>query len=167
MQKMELVIVRQEDRERLWNINQKYLYEMTNYYNDEMDLLGNLHYGYFDAYFTDPKRTAFFLYEEKVLVGFAMIHPYSNMDEEPDYVLAEFTVFPMYRRRHLAVRAAEMIFEHFKGRWEVKYNEKNTAAKALWNNVTAKYKPKTTRLNNTETVLSFCTNKLSTPNEIQ
>ena len=80
---MELVIVRQEDRERLWNINQKYLYEMTNYYDDEMDSLGNLHYGYFDAYFTDPKRKALFLYEENVLVGFAMIHPYSNMDEEP------------------------------------------------------------------------------------
>ena len=84
--------------------------------------------------------------------------PMSNMGERR---------LTMYRRRHLAVRAADMIFGHFKGRWEVKYNEKNTAAKALWNNVTAKYKPKTTRLNNTETVLSFCTNKLSTPNEIQ
>ena len=153
---MELVIVRQEDRERLWNINQKYLYEMTNYYDDEMDQLGNLHYGYFDAYFTDPKRKAFFLYEEKVLVGFAMIHPYSNIDEEPDYVLAEFTVFPMYRSRHLAVRAAETIFGQFKGRWEVKYNEKNIPAKALWNIVTEKYNPQLTRLNDTETVLSFC-----------
>ena len=61
---MELVAVRPEDRELLWNINQKYLYEMTNYYDDEMDARGNLHYGFFDAYFTDPERRAFFLYED-------------------------------------------------------------------------------------------------------
>ncbi len=153
---MELVGVRPEDRELMWNINQKYLYEMTNYYDDEMDAQGVLHYGYFDAYFTDPKRKAFLLYEDKTLVGFAMIHPYSNMREKPDHVLAEFTIFPMYRRKHLAIKAAEMIFEQFKGNWEVKYNEKNIPAKALWNIVTEKYNPQLTRLNDTETVLSFC-----------
>ena len=72
--KMELVAVKPQDRDLLWNINQKYLYEMTNFYDDEMDTLGNLNYGYFDDYFTDPKRMAFFLYDKnRVLVGFAMI----------------------------------------------------------------------------------------------
>lgn len=96
---MELAAVGKEDRELLWNINQKYLYEMTNYYDDLLDEKGNLHYGYFDAYFTDPERKAFFLYEENALVGFAMIHPYSETGGKPDYVLAEFTVFPMYRSK--------------------------------------------------------------------
>ena len=154
---MELVAVRPEDRDLLWNIHQKYLYEMTNYYDDVMDSSGNLHYGYFDAYFTDPKRKAFFLYEENSLIGFAMIHPYSHMGEKPDYVLAEFTVFPMYRRRHLATRAAETLFGRFRGNWEVKYNEKNTAARNLWTRVMEEYHPRTTRLNENETVLSFST----------
>ena len=154
---MELVAVKTQDRELLWNINQKYLYEMTNYYDDEMDTLGNLNYGYFDDYFTDPKRMAFFLYDENnVLVGFAMIHPYSNLGETPDFVLAEFTIFPTYRRKHLAKTAAEMIFDRFEGYWEVKYNEKNTAVKEMWNTVTEKYCPKVIHLNDTETVLSFC-----------
>ena len=153
---MELVPVRDEDRELLWNLNQKYLYEMTNYYDDELDEKGNLHYGYFDAYFTDPKRRAFFLHEGEALVGFAMINPYSNIGAEPDYVLAEFTVFPARRRQHLATEAAELIFGTFRGSWEVKYNEKNAPAKELWRKVTAKYRPETTRLNETETVLSFC-----------
>ena len=153
---MELIKVTPDKRELLWNINQKYLYEMTNYYDDVLDAQGNLRYGYFEEYFIDPKREAFFLYEEQALVGFAMIHPYSNMDEEPDHVLAEFTIFPMYRRKHLAGKAAEMIFERFKGRWEIKYNEKNTAAKRLWTKVTEAYHPQMTRLNDSETVLSFC-----------
>lgn len=152
---IELVAVKTEDRELFWNINQKYLYEMTCYYDDEMDEMGNLHYGFFDAYFTDPQRKAFFIREGQALVGFAMINPYSYMDEHPDYVLAEFTIFPVYRRRHYATEAANMIFKRFRGNWEVKYNEKNTAAKTLWNKITEKYAPKKVFLNEEETVLKF------------
>ena len=152
---MELVAVRPDDRELLWNINQKYLYEMTNYYNDEMDAKGNLHYGYFDAYFTDPERAAFFLYEGRTLVGFAMIHPYSNLGQKPDHVMAEFTVFPAFRGKGLATEAVKAIFDRFRGNWEIKYNEKNAAAKAFWNKMTAGYRPAVTRLNAEETVLSF------------
>lgn len=55
-----LVPVKAEEKELLWNINQKYLYEMTNFYPDKMDEMGVLHYGYFDEYFTDDRREAFF-----------------------------------------------------------------------------------------------------------
>ncbi len=47
----------------LWNINQKYLYEMTMFYPDVMDAAGNLHYWHFEEYFTDPK------YNEKNFAG--------------------------------------------------------------------------------------------------
>ena len=154
---MELVVIRKEDRELLWDLIQKYLYEMTQYYNDSFDEQGNLPYRYFDEYFTNPERKAFFLYEEKELVGFALIHPYSEIGGKPDYVMGEFTVFPTYRGKHLAEKAASIIFDEYSGKWELKYNEKNTAAKALWTKVTEKYKPLKTKLNDTETVLSFCT----------
>ncbi|MBQ9300590.1 MAG: GNAT family N-acetyltransferase [Clostridia bacterium] len=121
---IELKNVQAEHRNLLWNIHQKYLYEMTNYYDDEMDDLGNYHYGYFDAYFAEPERKAFFIYDGQALVGFAMIHPYSYISEKPDYVLAEFTIFPMYRKKHLATEAARMIFNRYRGCWEIKYNEK-------------------------------------------
>ena len=152
---LELIDVKSEDRELLWNINQKYLYEMTNYYDDPMDALGNYHYGYFDAYFTEPERKAQFIYFNKCLVGCVMINPYSYLGEEPDYVLAEFTIFPTYRRRHIAMDVAEMIFEQHQGSWEVKYNEMNIAAKNLWNKVCAKYSPRKIHLNERETVLAF------------
>ena len=51
-----LQMVQPKDRDLLWNINQKYLYEMTKFYDDPMDEEGNYHYGHFDEYFTDPKR---------------------------------------------------------------------------------------------------------------
>ena len=154
---MEIVEARSEDRVLLWNINQKYLYEMTNYYDVEMDQSGILHYGFFDDYFTDPKRRAFLLYDCEKLVGFAMVHPYSNTGGSADHVMAEFTIFPAYRRRQLATCAAALFFERFKGRWEVKYNENNTAAKRFWTKVTSGFSPTAKRLNDLETMLSFKT----------
>jgi predicted acetyltransferase len=152
---IELVKVKSEQRELLWNVHQKYLYEMTKYYDDEMDELGNYHYGYFDAYFTEPERTALFIYDDKALVGFAMLNPFSYIDEHPDHVLAEFTIFPMYRKKHIGKCAAELILKTYRGRWEIKYNENNMAAKALWNKIADPYHPTKHKYSEDETVLSF------------
>jgi predicted acetyltransferase len=152
---IEFVEVQREQKELLWNLLQKFLYEMTNYYDDKLDAVGNYRYRYFDDYFTDPARTAFFLYHDDRLVGFAMIHLFSYIHEHPDHVLAEFTIFPMYRKQHLGSMAAERILQTYRGRWEIKYNEKNSAAKALWTKVTAPYQPVKHRYSPVETVLSF------------
>ena len=144
-----------DQRQLLFNLNQKYLYEMTNYYDDPLDESGNLHYGHFDEYFTDPARTALLIYDGDALAGFAMLNPCSYFGGTVDLVMAEFTIFPMYRRRHLATGAAEAIFERWPGRWVVKFNEKNAAARSLWTRVTARYAPTVRRLSDEETVLCF------------
>ena len=150
-----LKTVRKEDHDLLWNINQKYLYEMTLYYDDPMDEHGNYHYGHFEDYFIEPERKAFFIMNDETMVGFAMICPYSNIGHDPDYTMAEFTIFPTYRRHHLAKEAADLILSSFTGRWEIKYNEKNRAAKSLWTSVTAPYQPVIHHLNDEETVFEF------------
>lgn len=152
---IQLIHVSTEHKTLLWNLHQKYLYEMTNFYDNEMDEEGNYHYGYFDAYFTDPERKAFLIYKDGTPAGFAMINPYSYIGETPDYVLAEFTIFPMFRKKHIGTEVAVHILETFKGRWEIKYNENNSGAKALWNKVTARYYPVRHQYSNNETVLAF------------
>ena len=84
-----LKIVKETERDLLWNINQKYLYEMTNFYDDPMDENGNYHYGYFDEYFIDPKRVAYFIYNDERLIGFAMLNPYSYINQNPVYDIVE------------------------------------------------------------------------------
>ena len=151
-----LVPVQPQQQEQLWNINQKYLYEMTAFYPDEMDENGVLHYGYFEEYFVDPARHAFFIYNDDTMVGFVMIHPYSVLGHDPDYTMAEFTIFPSYRRRHFAIEAARLVLSTYRGKWEIKYNEKNIPAKTLWATVTAPYHPHVHHLNEYETVFEFC-----------
>ena len=150
-----LQTVQAKDRDMLWNINQKYLYEMTNFYDDTMDENGNYHYGHFDEYFSDPKRVAYFIYNDSDLIGFALLCPYSNIGRDPDYTMAEFTIFLSYRRKHFALDAAKMILEKHPGKWEIKYNEKNVAAKRLWSVVSSPYDPELHHLNEEETVLVF------------
>ena len=150
-----LQAVLKENRDLLWNLNQKYLYEMTLYYPDPMDENGNYHYGHFDEYFTDPRREAFFLRADDTMVGFAMLCPYSNIGKKPDYTMAEFTIFPAYRRKHYALDVANLILAGHPGLWEIKYNEKNAGAKRLWTAVTAPYRPTVHRLNEEETVFEF------------
>ncbi len=146
-----------ENKTLLWNLHQKYLYEMTNFYDDEMDGEGNYHYGYFDAYFTEPERKAFLIYSDGKLAGFAMVNPYSYLGADPDHVLAEFTIFPAFRKNHIGLEAARHILESLPGSWEIKYNERNAAAKALWNRVTERYCPARQRYSEEETVLAFST----------
>lgn len=150
-----LVPVQAKEKERLHHINQKYLYEMTSFYPDEMDENGDLHYGHFEEYFVDPKRKAFFIYNDNTMVGFVMIHPYSVIGHDPDYTMAEFTIFPSYRRQHYAADAARLILATYHGKWEIKYNEKNIAAKHLWTAIAAPYNPTVVHLNENETVLEF------------
>ena len=150
-----LQIVQAKDHDLLWNINQKYLYEMTNYYDDPMDENGNYHYGHFEEYFSDPKRSAYFIFNDDKLIGFTLLCPYSYIGQDPDYTMAEFTIFPAYRRNHFALEAAEMILAAHPGKWEIKYSEKNSAARDLWNKIAAPYSPETYDLKEEGTVLVF------------
>lgn len=147
--------VEREDRELLWNINQKYMYEMTQYYPEAMDERGNYSYEYFDMYFTDPARGAYFIFDDETMVGFVMLHPYSCLDHCPDHTIAEFTIFPAYRRNHYALDSAKRILSEYPGKWEIKYNERNLGAKQLWTAVAAPYSPEVYHLNEEETVLEF------------
>ena len=60
-----------------------------------------------------------------------MLCPYSNINRNPDYTMAEFTIFPAFRRNHLALDAVKMILNRHQGKWEIKYNERNGGAKAV------------------------------------
>ena len=69
--------------------------------------------------------------------------------------MAEFTIFPSYRRNGYATAAVRWILSKYRGNWEIKYNENNTKAKRFWTMVLAPYAPTAYSLNEQETVLEF------------
>jgi len=154
---IELRKARPEDRALLWNLLQKYLNELSRWYDISPDSEGIYPYRYFDAYFSEPNRVALLIHEGDIPVGFALLNTHSYIGEAPDHVLAEFTVLPAFRGRGIATAAVQRILAEYGGRWEIKYSERNTAASRLWNRETAPYGPQRHDLGNGEIALAFST----------
>lgn len=155
---IELQLVKKSEKELLYNIFQKYLYEMTKYYDDEMDNKGNYLYRYFNNYFTEPTRKALFIICDGKIAGFMMINNHSYIGKKPDYVISEFSIFPMYRRKGIAQEAIAIVFSQYRGKWELKFSLKNKPAINLWCNSTESFKPIVHQLEEDEQVLEFQTN---------
>lgn len=143
------------DQDKLWNIFQKYLYEMSNYYDMEMNESGNYEYKYFDHYFKESERIVLFIYNDECLVGFVMINNHSCLGDPIDHAIGEFTIFPRFRKNHFGLEAIQKIFEQYHGKWEIKYSRENKAAERLWIKAAEKYKPVVSPYADTENVLSF------------
>lgn len=154
---VELQLVHETQKEMLYNVLQKYLYEMTRYYDDEMDDKGNYPYRYFDNYFTEPARKAMFILFENKPAGFILLNNHSYINQAPDNVIAEFSVFPIYRKRGIAQEAVELLYSRYPGKWELKFNVCNIPAANFWTKATEKFKPVIYELEYNEQVLSFQT----------
>ena len=150
-----LKLVEQADKTVLWNLLQKYFYEMSACYDLEMDSAGNYAYSYFDAYFEDANRSAYFITDNNALIGFVMINDHSYIHDTIDYAIAEFTIFPKYRRKRYAEEAVRRIFQERRGKWELKFSGHNLPASAFWMKTTAPYRPSVSSFGDTEKVLSF------------
>ena len=146
-----------EDRTLLYNVFQKFLHEMTAYYDNPLDAAGNYDYGWFDSYFEEPDREALLIYRDGRLAGFAMLNRVSYFGCQPDHVMAEFTVFPHFRRQGTGREAVRQLFARYPGSWELKYNRKNTTAVKFWTAVTASYRPRCRAYSPAEDVLVFRT----------
>lgn len=154
---MELQRITEKEKMLLYHLLQKYLYEMTRFYEDDLDEEGNYPYPYFEDYFFDPDRRAYLIRKEGAIAGFALLNRHSELGREVDWAMAEFCILPRYRREHLGLEAARRLFAGHPGRWEVKYATANSAGKRLWSRAAESYEPEKVTLPNGEEVLVFQT----------
>ena len=155
---IKLQLIEESEKEVFYNIFQKYLYEMTKYYDDDMDEKGNYLYRYFDNYFIEPTRKALFIICDDKIAGFMMLNNHSYINKKPDYVIAEFSIFPIYRKKGIAQDAVALVFAQYPGKWELKFSLKNKSAINLWLKSTENFKPIIHQLEDNEQVFEFETN---------
>lgn len=156
---IKLKAVEKEEKKLLYNLLQKYLYEMTEFYDIEADAEGNYIYEYFEDYFGDTTRKALFILWDEKVVGFVLVNKHSAIGGDPDYAIAEFTILPKYRKCCIAKRAVQLLFEKYPGSWEVKYHVLNIPAMRLWRSVAAPFDPVLYTGLEDEQVLVFDTSK--------
>ena len=128
------------DKEILYRLLQYSLFEESENDLNEMTEDAIFNYKYFNLYFSDKDRDAYFIRENvsNKLLGFVMVNTFLQKFKE-GHSVAEFMVIPKYRRQGIGEKAAIKIFEYYPGNWEVKPSLNSKKAYLFWKNTIDKY----------------------------
>ena len=139
--KVDLVKVEEKDRDILYRLLEYSLYDGSQYIDNDIDENAVFPYTYFDNYFKDNDREAYFIKCNDTLVGFTMLNKHLKVLEKGDnnYSVAEFLIMPRARRHHIGKIAAYKVFDLHKGNYEVQPMDNNPIAKSFWDNVINSY----------------------------
>ena len=134
----ELEKVELKDKDKLYRLLQYALYDGSQYIDNDINEECIFEYKWFDNYFTDPSRYAYFIKNNDEYLGFAMVNQNLKFTKAGKCI-AEFLILPKYRRCHLGKRVAYEIFNKFPGDWEVQPMENNPIAYAFWKHIINEY----------------------------
>jgi predicted acetyltransferase len=135
---LEIKKVSVKQKNMLYKYLQYALYDGSQYINNETNENGDFVYNWFNCYFTDNNRNAYFIYLENKIIGFVMVNENLKFNNSGKCI-AEFFIMPMYRKNHYGMNVAMQIFDMYKGEWEVQPMENNPIAYNFWKTVITKY----------------------------
>lgn len=131
--------VKLEEKEILYNLLQFALYDGSKYIEKELNENGEFEYRWFNNYFTDQDRLAYFIKsDDNKILGFFMINQNMKYHNE-GHSVAEFLILPNYRRNHIGKRVAFDVFNMLKGNWEVEPIENSDEAYYFWKKTIGDY----------------------------
>lgn len=133
-----IVKVNDNEKDKLYRLLQYALYDGSQYIDNEINDNCIFEYKWFDNYFTDDDRDAYFIKDGDKFLGMAMVNENLKFNNSGKCI-AEFLIMPMYRRNHIGKKVAYDIFEMFKGDWEVQPMENNPIAYSFWKNIINEY----------------------------
>ena len=127
-------------KDTLYRLFEYSLYEESLNDGNEMNEEAIFEYKYFDRYFTNYDRNAFFIREKETnkLLGFVMINTYMQKCDK-GHSIAEFMVIPKYRRCKIGKKVAFKCFDMFEGNWEVSPSYNSESAYLFWKKVIDEY----------------------------
>jgi predicted acetyltransferase len=132
-------LIKNEEKEILRNLLEKYNYEFSQYENTDVNALGLYGYDYMDYYWTTKNKYPYFIKVNNILAGFAMVSDHPDVNIETDFTMAEFTVLLKYRKMGIGKYVVNKLFERHKGKWQIKYHPKNIPSEKFWTNIVNEY----------------------------
>lgn len=127
-------------KDTLYRLLEYSLFEESLNDGNEMNEEAIFEYKYFESYFKEDSRDAFFIREidTNKLLGFVMINQYVQKVDE-GHSIAEYMVIPKYRKKHIGKNVAFECFDMYGGNWEVSPSFGSESAYQFWNKVIAEY----------------------------
>jgi len=117
-----------EKKDILNNLMQLYLHNIS--LNFPMDFDSNTGmYGYDDIekYFENDNNKAFFILKENEIAGFMLI----DLSDEKN-IVQEMFVLNNYKRKGVGKTAVSILFDKFRGNWEIKSLPCSESAEKFW-----------------------------------
>ncbi len=132
--------VTSDKKEILFRLLQYSLFEESIEDGNHMGEDGLFAYPWFEQYFKEKDREAYFIKEKKTkkLQGFVMINTYVQRCTL-GHSIAEVMLLPNYRRQKIGEQAAFLCFEKYRGNWEVSPSRGNEGAYLFWQHVIQEY----------------------------
>ncbi len=127
-----------DHKDILFNLLQFALYDGSQYIENELTENGKFNYTWFDSYFTDLDREAYFIKDNDKYLGFIMINENLKFNKSGKSI-AEFLIMPQYRRNHIGKKVAIEIFEKYRGYWEIEPIENSEQAYCFWKKTIEQY----------------------------
>lgn len=142
----------------LYRLLEYSLFEESLNDGNEMNDQAIFEYKYFDSYFIDDRRDAFFIREKQTdkLLGFVMINQYVQKVDN-GHSIAEYMVIPKYRKNHIGKMVAFECFNMYEGNWEVSPSFGSDSAYQFWNKVITEYTDN--KFEYDDRIFSFVSNK--------
>ena len=134
----EIVKAKSDEKNKMYALLQFALYDGSQYIDNDINDDCFFEYNWFDNYFTDTDRLAYFIKNKGKYLGMVLVNENLKFNKNGKSI-AEFLILPKYRRNHIGKRVAYDIFTKFKGNWEVEPMENNPIAYSFWHNVIAEY----------------------------
>ncbi len=130
-----------EGKSTLRNLLELFLYDLSEYEDEETDVneSGLYEYEYLDHYWTERGRYAYFIRVKGKLAGFALIRQIRSDDGSFHIAMEEFFVLRRYRGQRVGQAAAHRLFELFPGRWWIAEMRKDLPAQEFWRKIIPRY----------------------------
>lgn len=137
---LEVIKAQSKDKEVLFNLLEKYLYEFSKWEKTDINEQGLYDYEWLDYYFSNENRFPYLIKVDNKLAGFILVSDYPEVpEEETDFCLSEFFIMHKYRRMGYGKRAIFNVLDRHHGKWQLKCHPKNTISVLFWTKVISEY----------------------------
>ncbi len=128
------------DQPVLANLIQFYVYDFTGFKAWDVQEDGRFEGYGLEGCWTSDDRHPFLIRVDGQLAGFAIVDDRSHLTGARGiWDIADFFVLRRYQQRGVGEYAARMLFDRFRGHWEVRIMAANLGALAFWRKVINRY----------------------------
>lgn len=139
MPKITVLPASRADKPLLRRLMELYLYDFSEFTEEDVNEHGLYGYEYLDHYWTQSERHAFLIRVDDNLAGFVLVRTLHLDSGEVIHTISEFFIMRKYRGQSVGREVAYRIFDRFPGRWRVGQRQENRGAQIFWRKVIGEY----------------------------